>query len=74
MGKKRLKFTDEIRDAVDGCGMSRYAICKRLGIAESLMSRFMNGKGWFGPDNLDTLAVLLDLHVAADKPGRKKRI
>ena len=43
MGHKKL--SDEIRDAVNASGMSRYAICKTLGIAEATMSRFMNDKG-----------------------------
>jgi hypothetical protein len=73
MGKKRLTFTDEIRHAVENSGLSRYRICKELCLAESAMSRFMNGTGWFGPDYLDALAELLDLHIAA-KPRRKKRI
>lgn len=71
MAKKRVKFSDEIRRAVDACGRSRYALCKELGIAESLMSRFMAGKGWLGQGNLDALAELLGLHVTADKLPRK---
>lgn len=72
MGRKRVKFSDEIRRAVDACGMSRYAICKELGIPESQMSRFMAGTRWLGRENLDALARLLDLHVVAGKPRRKK--
>jgi hypothetical protein len=72
MAKKRLKFSDEIRNAVDGSGLSRYAICQAVGIDQAQLSRFMAGKGWIGQDNLDALAELLGLHVAASKPRRKK--
>ena len=72
MEKKRIKLSDEIGGAIDASGMSRYAICKELGIAESLMSRFMNGKGWLGQDNLDALAELLDFHVTAAKRRKPK--
>ena len=47
MGKQRT-FSDEIRRAVDGCGMSRYEICKRIGLDQAVMSRFMSGKAGLG--------------------------
>ncbi len=72
MARIRLKFTDEIRQAVDASGLTRYRICQELGIKEAQMSRFMNGKGFLGQENLDALAELLDLHVSAGKPRRKK--
>jgi hypothetical protein len=50
---------------------SRYRICKELGVSESLLSRFMSGKGGLSLDTLDALAALLDLHVAAGKRPRK---
>ena len=55
MPRRRSKLTDEIRQAVDASGLSRYRISKELGIAESTMSRFMNGQG-LGFDYLDALA------------------
>ncbi len=72
MGKKRLKFSDQLRQAVDASELSRYGICKELGLEQAQLSRFMAGKGWLGPDNLDALADLLDLHVSAGKPRRSK--
>ena len=65
MGNKKL--SDEIRDAVDASGMSRYAIAKALGVAESTMSRFMNGKGGLSMEYIDRLAALLGLHVVVRK-------
>jgi hypothetical protein len=71
MAKKQLTFSDEIRQFVDASGLSRYRICRELGIPESLMSRFMAG-AWLGVENMDALAKLLDLHVAAGKRPNKK--
>lgn len=73
-----MALTDELRRAVDGCGMSRYRICKELGIAESTLSRFMNGKAGLSLDTLDRLAELLDLHITTgrrpvEKPKRSRR-
>ena len=61
------KLSDEIRDAVDASGMSRYAIAKALGVAESTMSRFMNGKGGLSMEYIDRLAALLGLHIVVRK-------
>jgi hypothetical protein len=72
MTNKRTRFSDEIRAAVARSGLSRYAICKTLGIPQSSMSRFMSGENWLGQDTLDDLAELLDLHVAAGKRPKKK--
>ena len=67
MGKQRIKLSEQIRRAVDASGQSRYRICKRLGIAESTMSRFMSGQGGLSMDNLDALADLLDLDIMIGK-------
>ena len=72
MASKRLKFSDELRRAVDASELSRYRICKCLGVSESLLSRFMSGKGGLSIDTLDALAELLDLHVAANARHKKK--
>ena len=61
------KLSDEIRVAVDSSGMSRYAIAKALGVAESTMSRFMNGKGGLSMEYIDRLAALLGLHIVVRK-------
>jgi plasmid maintenance system antidote protein VapI len=65
------KLSDEIRAAVNSSGLSRYAIAKALGIAESTMSRFMNGKGGLSMDYIDRLGELLGLHIVA-KPTKKQ--
>jgi predicted XRE-type DNA-binding protein len=72
MAKTRTKLSDEIREAVDASSMSRYAICKELGILQSSLSRFMSGKGGLTMASLDALAVLLDLHLATGKRTEKK--
>jgi transcriptional regulator with XRE-family HTH domain len=69
---QRAKLSDEIRAAIDRCGMSRYAICKQTGIAEGNMSRFMAGKAGLELSTLDALADLLDLHIAEGR-GKARR-
>ncbi len=73
MGKRRLKLSDQIRRAVDGSGMSRYRICKELGLAEATMSRFMSGRGGLSMETLDALADFLNLNITNGKRGSKGR-
>ena len=73
MGKQPTKLGDQIRQAVDASGLSRYRICKETGISESNMSRFMNGQGGLSLEYLDAVAELLDLHIATGKRGRTKK-
>ena len=65
MGKraKRQTFSDEIRRAIEESGMSRYEICKRMGLDQAAMSRFMSGQAGMGLKTLDRLAAVLDLHI-----------
>lgn len=71
LGMTHKKLSDEIKDAVNASGMSRYAICKALGIAEATMSRFMNGKGGLSMDFIDRLAELLGMHIVV-RPTKKQ--
>jgi plasmid maintenance system antidote protein VapI len=67
MARKRPTFSDELRQAVDDCGLSRYRLCKELDIAESTLSRFMSGERGLTMKCLDRLAALLDLHVTVEQ-------
>ena len=60
-----VRFSDQIREAVNASGMSRYAICKAIGLNQGAMSRFMSGKGGMSMAALDRLAELLGLRVVA---------
>jgi transcriptional regulator with XRE-family HTH domain len=68
MGRK--PFSDQVRDAVDASGMSRYAICKAIGLNQGAMSRFMAGNSGLSMDTLDRLAELLGLSITA-RPKRE---
>lgn len=61
------KFSDQIREAIDSSGMSRYRICKETGIDPPTLSRFMSGKRGLTMQKLDTLAAFLDLRIVSSK-------
>jgi transcriptional regulator with XRE-family HTH domain len=68
---KKLKFSDQLRRAVNDSGLTRYRIAKQLGVSESLLSRFMSGK-WLGQETVDAIAKLLDLQVSSGNKEKQK--
>jgi len=70
MGKKRAKMSDQIRAAIDSCGVTRYRISKETGIAESALSRFMAGERGLSMKALDVLADYLGLDVVMRRKRR----
>lgn len=67
---KRLKFSDQIRQAIDVSGLSRYEICKRMEFSESVMSKFMAGKSGLKIRTLDKLADVIGMSVVSSR-GKK---
>jgi transcriptional regulator with XRE-family HTH domain len=65
-------FSDQIREAVDASGMSRYAICNATGISQATMSRFMHRQGGLSMASLDRLADLLGLAVVTKRRRASK--
>ncbi len=70
MSVRRAKLSDQIRRAIDASKLSRYRICKKLGIGESTMSRFMNRKGGLSMEKIDALADLLGLSITTKRKSR----
>ena len=69
---EKQTFSDAIRQAVNDSGMSRYAICKQLGIDQALLSRFMSG-AWLGQPTMNALAQLLGMTVTVAQKGKSKK-
>ena len=73
MAKRRMRLSDQIRQAIDNCGQTRYAIWKATGISQETLSRFMSGERGLPTKTLDTLADYLDLNITAGQPRRTKK-
>jgi transcriptional regulator with XRE-family HTH domain len=58
-----MKLSDQVRQAIAGCGLSRYAISKATGISQATLSRFAAGERGLTTTALDTLADFLDLDI-----------
>ena len=73
MKAKRVKLSDQIRNAIDGAGDSRYALCKQIGMSQATMSRFMSGAGGLSVEMLDRVADVLDLNITAGAKAKKSK-
>ena len=73
MGKQRSKkLTDQLRQAIDDSGLTRYQIAKKTGIDQSALAKFYNGHRGLSMDALDTLGEYLDLKIIlSGKPAKK---
>lgn len=72
MAKKHPSLSDSIRQAVNDCGVSQYAIAQETGIDRSALSRFMRGERGLPIPKLDILAAYLRLEVRMLGPLKKE--
>ena len=73
MAKKQAnKLTDQLRQAIDDCGLTRYEIAKRTGIDESALAKFYNGHRGLSTEALNALGECLQLTIhLGRRPDRK---
>ena len=74
MGRKRTTLlTDQLRQAIDDCGLTRYQVAKATGIDESALAKFYNGHRGLSMEALNALGEFLQLKITLGrKPGAKK--
>jgi DNA transposition AAA+ family ATPase len=73
MAKKRSnQLTDQLRQAIDDSGLTRYRIAKETGISESALAQFYNGHRGLSMEALNALWEFLELKITSGrKPGQK---
>ncbi|WP_146449871.1 helix-turn-helix domain-containing protein [Bythopirellula polymerisocia] len=70
--KKTKKMTDQLRQAIDDCGLTRYEISKQTGIDESALAKFYNGHRGLSMKALNALGEFLELTIhLGRKPDNK---
>ena len=73
MGKKRpKKLTEQIRQAINDCGASRYEIAKCTGIDESALAKFFNGNRGLSMESLNALGEFLELEIVMHREPEQK--
>ena len=73
MAKKRTTLlTDQLRQAIEDSGLTRYQIAKATGLDESALAKFYNGRRGLSMDALNALGEYLQLTIALGrKPGKR---
>ena len=73
MGKKRTELlTDQLRQAIDDSGLTRYQIAKGTGIDESALAKFYNRHRGLSMDALNALGEFLQLTIILGRRPTKK--
>jgi transcriptional regulator with XRE-family HTH domain len=70
MPGRRVKLSEQIRQAIKDSGRTRRDISEAAKISESLMSRFMSGDSWLSKEYLDRIADVLNLNL---QPAMRQR-
>lgn len=65
--KRRKQLTDQIRQAIENCGVSRYEIAKCTGIDESALAKFFNGHRGLSMEALNALGEFLELEIVMNR-------
>lgn len=64
-------MSEQLRKAIEDCGLSRFELAKRSGVAESVLSRFVVSGRELRSGNLDQLCKTLGLRLAPAKPAKR---
>lgn len=73
VGSKRTTLLiDQIRQAIEASGVTRYRIAKETGISESALSQFYNGRRGLSMEALNALGEFLQLKITLGRKPSKK--
>ena len=70
MAKQPKDFEEQFRQAILTCGMSRYKLSQLTGVAEAVLSNFVNGHRSLTLTTAAKLAKALKLELRPKKKGR----
>jgi transcriptional regulator with XRE-family HTH domain len=66
------KLSDQVRQAIDDSGLTRYRIAVETGMDESALAKFYNGHRGLSLNALDRLGEYLGLRIVMDRKPKKK--
>ena len=65
-------MTDQVRQAIDDSGLTRYRIAQDAGVDESALAKFYNGRRGLSMANFDKLFEYLGLRIIIDRKPKPK--
>ena len=72
MAKKRTKpLTDQLRQAIDDSGLTRYRISKETGITETALALFYNGQRGLSMKAMNAIGQFLELEIITRRKPSK---
>jgi transcriptional regulator with XRE-family HTH domain len=66
------QLTDQLRQAIDESGLTRYRIAKETGISETTLAQFYNGHRGLSMEALNALGEFLQLKITLGRKPSKK--
>ena len=73
MSKKKPKpLTDQLRQAIDDSGMTRYRIAQETGLSESTLSKFYLGQRGLSMEAMNALGECLQITITVSRKAEKK--
>ena len=74
MGKQStIPLTEQLRQAINDSGLTRYQIAKETGIDESALAKFYNGRRGLSMEALNALGKCLNLSIKMHRKTSKAR-
>ena len=65
-------MTDQIRQAIDDSGLTRYRIALEAGVDESALAKFYNGHRGLSMENFDRIFEYLGLRIVMGRKPKQK--
>jgi hypothetical protein len=67
-------LSDQLREAVERSGKSRYRISAETGIPQATLSRFIRGLAGLGLENLDKLCQCIGARLVLDPKSPRPKV
>jgi len=63
-------LSEQLKASIATAGVSRYAIAKATGVAESQLSRFLSGRAGLSLESIDKVGRFLGLRLVVESESR----
>lgn len=70
---KRVKLSDQVRQAIQDCGETHSQICRATGLDNATLCRFMSGERGLSTTALDTIAEYLELSIVSSRKSAQRK-